>query len=134
VKTFSVTNLDEIGNARLTGATLARKVKKMSVAQRSALAARLQYWDVSLTGLLPKQAAALAEVAIGSVRLAGSADEADLAALKRGQMSLRQLRNKYRKAPTEIDIQSFILRVGPAAILNVLDRMTSSTRVVAAAE
>ena len=122
MKTFPVANLDEMGNARLTGATLALKVKKMSVAQRAALAARLQYWDVSLVSLLPRQAAALAEVAIGSARLAGSADEADLAALKRGQMSLSQLRRKYRKARTEVDSE------------NVLDRMTSSTRVAAAAE
>lgn len=134
MKVSSLANLDDLGNARLTGATLALKVKKMSAAQRAALAVRLRYWDVSLTGLLPRQTAALAEVGIGSVRLAGGASEADLAALKRGQMSLRQLRNKYRKAPTEIDIENFVLRAGPAAILNVLDRMTASTRVAAAAE
>ena len=106
----------------------------MSVAQRAALAVRLQYWDVSLTGLLPKQARALTKVGVGSVRLAGNADEADLTALKRDQMSLRQLRNENRKAPTPIDIENFIRCVGPTAILNVLDRMTASTRVAAAAE
>lgn len=134
MRTPVVPNLDDVGNARLTGATLALKVKKMSVAQRAALAVRLQYWDVSLTGLLPKQAGALTKVGVGSVRLAGNADEADLTALKRDQMSLRQLRNKNRKAPTPIDIENFIRCVGPTAILNVLDRMTASTRVAAAAE
>jgi hypothetical protein len=126
-----VSHVDPADNPRLTGAALALKVKKMSTAQRSALAVRLQFCDVSITGLLPTQAAALTKVAIGSVRLAGGAAERDLVALKRGQLSLRQLRNKNRKAPTEIDIENFVLRVGPTAIMNVLDRMTVPTPVAA---
>jgi hypothetical protein len=131
VKTFSLANLDGGGNVRLRGEDLAWKVKKMSTAQRAALAVRIQYCDVSLVGLLPRQAAALTNVAIGSVRLAGSADQADVAALKRGQLSLNQLRNKYRKAASDSAIRALIDSVGHERVRSVLDQMTTQTQVAA---
>jgi hypothetical protein len=94
MKAFSLATLDDVGNARLTGETLAMKVKKMSPAQRAALAARMVRWEVSVGGFIPMQAAALTKVGVGNVRLAAGASEADIAALKRGQMSLRSLRAK----------------------------------------
>ena len=55
---------------------------------------RLVRGEVSIAGLIPTQAAALTKVGVGNVRLAARASEADIAALKRGQMSLRGLRAK----------------------------------------
>jgi hypothetical protein len=134
MKTFSLANLEDVGNARLTGETLAMKVRKMSPAQRAALAVRLQYCDVSIVSLLPRQAAALTNVAIGSVRLAGNATEADVTALKRGLLSLNGLRRKYRKPPSDNEIETFINSVGAADVLRVLDAMTAPAPMVAAAE
>ena len=125
METFSLANLEDVGNARLTGEALAMKVRKMSVAQRAALAARLVHCEVSVAGFIPTQAAALTKVGIGNVRLAAGASEADIAALKRGRMSLSQLRAKHRKPPTAIDIENLVLRAGPTAIMHVLDRMTA---------
>jgi hypothetical protein len=124
MKTFSVPNLEHADNPRMTGATLATKVRKMSTAQRAALAVRLQFCDVSITGLLPTQTAALTNVGIGSVRLAANASEADLVALKRGQLSLRQLRDKHRKPPTEAEIRAFIKAAGLDRTFSILDEMT----------
>jgi hypothetical protein len=53
METFSLANLEDVGNARLTGEALAMKVRKMSVAQRAALAARLVHCEVSVAGFIP---------------------------------------------------------------------------------
>jgi hypothetical protein len=132
METFSLANLEDVGNARLTGEALAMKVRKMSVAQRAALAVRIQYCDVSITRLLPRQAAALTNVAIGSVRLAGSAAEADVAALKRGQLSLNQLRRKHREPPSDSAIRAFIHSAGIERVMGTIDEMTAPHQLAAA--
>ena len=134
METLSVANLEYADNPRMTGATLATKVRKMWTAQRAALSVRLQYCDVSITGLLPMQAAASTNVAIGSVRLAGNASEADLVALKRGQLSLSQLRDKRRRKPDvpRTAIVEFITLAGVERVWAELNAMTAS--VTAAGE
>ena len=96
METLPVANLEPADNPRPTGTALATKVRKMSIAQRAALAARLVRCEVSIVGLIPTQAAMLTKVGIANVRLASNAAEADIAALRRGQLSLSQA---ARQAP-----------------------------------
>jgi hypothetical protein len=129
MEVLSVSHLEPGDNARLTGATLATKVRKMTVAQRAALAVRLQSCDVS--GLLPAQAAALTKVAVASVRLAGGASEADFSALRRDRLSLNQLRNKNRRCPTPAEIEAFVDRAGIERVMGTIAGMTEQIATAA---
>jgi hypothetical protein len=133
MKAFLLPNLEHADNPRLTGTGLATKVRKMSTAQRAALAARLIRSEVSIAGLIPTQAAALVKVGVGNVRLAANASEADIAALKRGVMSLRQLRDKRRRAPSQYAIEEFLAHAGVERVMSVACAMTAPP-IPAAAE
>jgi hypothetical protein len=127
-----VSHVDPVDNPRLTGAALALKVRKMSVAQRSALAARLVRGEVSIAGFIPTQAAALAKVSAGGVRLANRATDEDRAALKRGRMSLSQLRAKHRKPLSDSAIRAFIHSAGIERVMGTIDEMTAPHQLAAA--
>jgi hypothetical protein len=94
VKSFPLPLNETDGKRPMHGRDLALRVKKTSPAQRAALAAWVARGEVSITALTTAQTALLMDLNVSSVSLAKSATDEDLAALRRGVMSLRDLRAK----------------------------------------
>jgi hypothetical protein len=119
-------------NSEMAGRTLARQVKKEPPAQRAVQAARIARGEVSVATLTTAQIGLLTHLSPASVALAKTASPDDLAALMLGEMSLRQLRAKRRKAPSDSAIRAFLHRAGIEPVLNMIDQLTAPASAVAA--
>jgi hypothetical protein len=127
--------LHETPNGKpMSGKALALRVKKTSPAQRAALAAWIARGEVSIAPPTTAQTALLTHLSPASVSLVKGATDEDLAALRRGGLSLRQLRAKTHKKPIVAksvgEIEAFVGEVGLGAVKEVFDHLfTQSHRV-----
>ena len=90
----------------MRGRDLAKRARRSSAAIRAVLASKLMSSEIAISGLTRQQAAQLLHVHLDSVSLAGKASEAERDALRRGKLSLRQLRARRAQRPTVDDVVS----------------------------
>ena len=127
-------NVGWADNPRLTGklisgAAIAKRVKKTPKAMRSPLAAAFARGDVALTAPTAAQTALLFDLSVNNVSLVKNATAAELAALRAGSLSLNSLRAKRRKPPvvpkTAAEIQQLVDRLGVDAVKGVFAQLSN---------
>ena len=121
------------GKPAIAGRDLARKLRKALPGERAVTALALTD-GLTVTGLTHAQAARLAEVSVDSISIVAGATTHEIYALNRGWLSLRDLRALHAarcNKPTTANIEAFIDRVGPDAIMAVLDKLTAPTQAAA---
>jgi hypothetical protein len=122
------------GKPAITGRDLANKLRKTLPGERAVMALAIADGVMVVTDFTHAQAARLADVSVDSVSIVASATPYEIQALNRGWLSLRDVRALHAERcnkPTTANIEAFIDRVGPDAIMAALDRLTAPTQAAA---
>jgi hypothetical protein len=122
------------GKQPTTGRDFARKLREASPANRAIQALALVDGFTIVTNHTYAQAARLAETSVDSISIVAHATPVEIEYLKRGWLSLRDVRWAHANRPnrpTAADIEAFIDRVGPDAVWNVFDRLTAPANLAA---
>lgn len=119
------------GNPPLRGWAFAHRLRNASAAGR-ALAAHQLTNGVAIAGLTRAQAARVADVSVSSVSIVASATTDEIEALRRGKLSLRDVRRAHAKNRKPSIDENLMRRTDPNVVMRVFDRMTAPATPIAA--
>ena len=116
----------------VSGRKLARRLARISAAQRALLAYELENGSALLHRLTRKQACAVARASVGYVATLSRASAAERERVRHGWLPLTTLHNRPTRTtlhnrPSDADLDRVIAHLGLDRIMSALDRATAPT-------